>query len=91
MFLSKLTSLSSSKVYSIENLMLGLSKEQKFTGLILKTVTLVRFLKAKKYPETVMYKHLHGIEAGRASLTVQSNTPILLAFSVFRALSVPQY
>ena len=40
-----------------------------------------------------MYEHLHGIEAGRASMPVQHKTPIyiLLKFLVLKILQMPYF
>ena len=92
---------------SIENLILALCKCQKWKeqikvsifrkvgGLILKTVTVVRFLKTKNTPKFLkgMYEHLHGIEAGRASMPVQRKTPVysLLNFLFLKPLQMPYF
>ena len=60
--------------------------------LILKTVALVRFLKAKKYPEIKrLFGSLIGIEAGRASMPVHGKIPVhsLLNFQFLKTLPLP--
>ena len=58
-------------------------------------MTVVRFLKTKNTPKFLkrMYKHLHGIEAGRASMPVQRKTSIysLFNFLFLKPLQMPYF